>query len=171
MNNRILRLIQELGLSPAQFADEIGVQRSSISHILSGRNKPSLDFVMKIMTAYPEISRDWILFGKGNMESALVLKKPDLFSEIPDVVSSKESTTLVQEESNMKAPEISVVNNMELTNQQETVLENALSEGKTENEKKDTLAQKEEERYPVRLMLLFNDGTFEAFRHGKSETL
>lgn len=54
-------------ISSSQFADEIGVQRSSVSHVLSGRNKPSLDFVTKILAAYPDINSDWLLSGKGNM--------------------------------------------------------------------------------------------------------
>jgi transcriptional regulator with XRE-family HTH domain len=50
-------------LSSAAFADIIGVQRSSISHILSERNKPSLDFILKILHAYPSVSSEWLLKG------------------------------------------------------------------------------------------------------------
>lgn len=53
-------------LSAAAFADKIEVGRSSISHLLSGRNKPSLDFVMKIVQAFPEVELYWLLNGKGN---------------------------------------------------------------------------------------------------------
>ncbi|CAM3716449.1 helix-turn-helix transcriptional regulator [Flavobacterium chungbukense] len=53
-------------LSTSAFADKIGVQRSSMSHLLSGRNKPSLDFVMKILEVFPEIDLYWILLGTGN---------------------------------------------------------------------------------------------------------
>ena len=53
------------GLSASGFADKIGVQRSSISHLLSGRNKPSLDFVMKVVRNFPEVNLYWILNGKG----------------------------------------------------------------------------------------------------------
>lgn len=58
---RIKRLIEDSDLSSAAFADKLGVQRSSISHILSGRNKPSLDFVMKLLEAFPTVSPDWLL--------------------------------------------------------------------------------------------------------------
>ncbi|MCK4568972.1 MAG: helix-turn-helix transcriptional regulator [Bacteroidales bacterium] len=54
-------------MSASQFADEIGVQRSSVSHVLSGRNKPSLDFITKIIDSYPEINADWLLTGKGEV--------------------------------------------------------------------------------------------------------
>ena len=53
--------------SSAQLADEIGVQASGISHILSGRNNPSLDFVLKMLEKYKDISPEWLLFGKGSM--------------------------------------------------------------------------------------------------------
>lgn len=57
--------MQYHGLSSSGFAEKIGVQRSSISHILSGRNKPSLDFVMKILSSFPDIDLYWLLNGKG----------------------------------------------------------------------------------------------------------
>ncbi|MEX0315699.1 MAG: helix-turn-helix domain-containing protein, partial [Allomuricauda sp.] len=50
---RIKSVIDHFGLTVSSFADSIGVQRSSISHILSGRNKPSLDFVLKVVKTYP----------------------------------------------------------------------------------------------------------------------
>ena len=62
---RIKKIISYYQLSAASFADVIGVQRSSISHILSGRNKPSLDFVMKVLEKYPEVELYWLLNGKG----------------------------------------------------------------------------------------------------------
>ena len=65
MKDRISLLIKAKNLTAAQFADEIGVQKSSISHILSGRNNASLDFIQKILLCYPEVSMEWILFGKG----------------------------------------------------------------------------------------------------------
>lgn len=69
MLNRIALILKHKNLTSAKFADEIGVQRSSISHVLSGRNKPGLEFIQKILKKYPEISSDWILFGKGKMIS------------------------------------------------------------------------------------------------------
>ncbi|NOX86252.1 MAG: helix-turn-helix transcriptional regulator, partial [Chlorobi bacterium] len=68
MVNRIKKLLEVKKISPAQFADEIEVQRSSLSHVLSGRNKPSLDFMMKIKKRYPEINLDWLLLGEGGMK-------------------------------------------------------------------------------------------------------
>jgi len=60
-------------MTPTQFADEIGIQRSSISHILSGRNNPSLDVILKILGRFKEIDSNWLILGKGNL-----LKERDL---------------------------------------------------------------------------------------------
>ena len=66
---RLQKIIDFYGLSASSFADKIDVQRSSISHILSGRNKPSLEFVMKVLTAFPNIDLYWLLNGTGNFPS------------------------------------------------------------------------------------------------------
>ncbi|WP_313807457.1 helix-turn-helix transcriptional regulator [Flavobacterium sp.] len=63
---RLETLFDFYGLSASGFADKIGVQRSSLSHLLSGRNKPSLDFIMKITEVFPEVDLYWILNGTGN---------------------------------------------------------------------------------------------------------
>jgi transcriptional regulator with XRE-family HTH domain len=78
MKERIIDFLKSENKSSAQFALEIGVQPSSISHIISGRNNPSLDFIMKMLSKYPELSADWLLFGKGNM-----IKK-DTFGDLFD---------------------------------------------------------------------------------------
>lgn len=63
--NRIKKIMEDHQLTASNFADRIGVQRSSISHILSGRNKPSLDFVMKVCGTFHDVDFDWLLNGKG----------------------------------------------------------------------------------------------------------
>ncbi|MFV8282296.1 helix-turn-helix domain-containing protein [Christiangramia marina] len=63
---RLQRILEYYDLSAASFADKIEVGRSSISHILSGRNKPSLDFVMKVVKNFPEVELYWLLNGKGS---------------------------------------------------------------------------------------------------------
>ncbi|APG64470.1 transcriptional regulator [Tenacibaculum todarodis] len=64
--NRLKKLMEFHQLTASNFADAIGVQRSSISHILSGRNKPSLDFVLKITNTYTDVDMYWLLNGTGN---------------------------------------------------------------------------------------------------------
>jgi transcriptional regulator with XRE-family HTH domain len=67
MINRIELILKTQNLTPTQFADAIGIQRSSMSHILARRNNPSLDFVMKVLNRFPEINTEWLLSGKNQM--------------------------------------------------------------------------------------------------------
>ncbi len=63
LKNRIIEIMEKSGLTPSEFADKIEVQRSAISHITSGRNNPSLEFLIKIKNSFPEIDTDWLIFG------------------------------------------------------------------------------------------------------------
>jgi transcriptional regulator with XRE-family HTH domain len=89
MVDRIQLILKSKNLSSSQFADEIQVQRSSVSHILTGRNKPSLDFISKILTSYPEINSDWLLFGKGQMIKKTESEKNILQKPIPSTNDNK----------------------------------------------------------------------------------
>ncbi len=62
---RLEKILNYYGLSASAFADKIGVQRSNLSHLLSGRNKPSLDFILKIIEIFPEVDLYWMVNGKG----------------------------------------------------------------------------------------------------------
>lgn len=98
INDRFTKILEYSGFTASEFADEIDVQRSSISHIISGRNKPSLEFIVKIKNRFPEISWDWIILGQGGMlqnnsalstsESKINLEEenssPDLFTLIDE---------------------------------------------------------------------------------------
>jgi transcriptional regulator with XRE-family HTH domain len=70
--DRIQYLMKLNNLSASAFADKIEIQRSSMSHLLSGRNKPSLDFVNKVLIAFPKINADWLLNGKKEIENVIV---------------------------------------------------------------------------------------------------
>jgi len=94
MIDRINQVMREKGITSRQFAEEIGIQPSSLSHILTGRNRPSLDFVMKIMQRWPDIDINWLMFGKGDMlvdpsapsapvAVAAPVAEPDLFTLFP----------------------------------------------------------------------------------------
>lgn len=67
MIDRIKEILEKRNLPPSRFADKIGVPRSTISHILSGRNNPSLEVVQKILNAFPDIPVEWLLQGKGSL--------------------------------------------------------------------------------------------------------
>lgn len=76
MKERIEKIMEMEQLSASKFADAIGVQRSSISHILSGRNKPSLELINKILDQFQQVNADWLLLGKGEMVNGETLDLP-----------------------------------------------------------------------------------------------
>ena len=67
MNTRLKQFLAAENITQAQFADTIKVVRASVSHVLSGRNNPGYDFIKAIMTAYPTLSIEWLMLGKGKM--------------------------------------------------------------------------------------------------------
>ncbi|MDA0176657.1 hypothetical protein C7H62_2508 [Mesoflavibacter sp. HG96] len=106
-SKRLQKVIEYYGESASSFAEKIGVQRSSISHILSGRNKPSLEFVLKVLSSFPEVELYWLLNGKGNFpaEKNAVEVKPEipprpesqnLFSEVEEKTPETNSTSISQ---------------------------------------------------------------------------
>ncbi|MFO7844898.1 MAG: helix-turn-helix transcriptional regulator, partial [Bacteroidales bacterium] len=96
MKERILALLKEKQISATKLAEIIDVQRSSISHILSGRNKPSFDFIEKILMAYPDLNAQWLITGKGEMYT----HQKSLFNE--DFQSSVKPKNLTSRESDIQ---------------------------------------------------------------------
>jgi|TARA_B110000971_G_scaffold195428_1_gene209830 transcriptional regulator with XRE-family HTH domain len=69
MYKRLKNWMEYEGLKPSVLADNIGVNRATISHILSGRNKPSIDFLEKLLNIYSKINANWLISGIGYMEN------------------------------------------------------------------------------------------------------
>lgn len=102
MINRINLILRAKNITARQFAEEIGIQPSGMSHIMGGRNNPSLDFVTKVIRRYPEIDANWLLLGRGEMYTSGVpipqtMESPapqeaTLFSELEE----KPATPVVQ---------------------------------------------------------------------------
>ena len=88
---RLEKVINYYGESASSFAEKIGVQRSSISHILSGRNKPSLEFVMKVLSSFPEVELYWLLNGKGVFPKQQ--SKPSKEAEISKIVTQEANSS------------------------------------------------------------------------------
>ena len=78
MYERLKNWMESEGLIPSKLADIIGVNRATISHILSGRNKPSIDFLEKLLSSYPNINANWLISGIGYMQNNI--KKKEVFS-------------------------------------------------------------------------------------------
>ena len=86
---RLQKICDEYELSAAAFAEKVSVGRATISHILSGRNKPSLDFVMKITSSFPEVDLYWLLYGRGVFPKVEEKSKADLQPSPSFSVASK----------------------------------------------------------------------------------
>ncbi len=94
MNNRLQQFLGAENISQSQFAEELGVARASVSHILAGRNKPGYDFLTSLMARYPRLNMEWLLAGKGKMykENSQTEERPvqettpapDLFTSLPE---------------------------------------------------------------------------------------
>ena len=120
MKERIIEFLRSENKTSAQLAEEIGVQPSGISHILSGRNNPSLDFVLKMLEKYPYLSSDWLLFGKG-----AIYKEPsvqNLFDENVGLKNDSVKETLQKE----------VISTEKVKNQEPTVITAPQNESEVE---------------------------------------
>lgn len=108
---RLEIILDYYSLNASSFADKIGVQRSSLSHLLSGRNKPSLDFILKILEVFPDVDLYWILNGKGNFpkNSEQLDKKENNIQEIvKQNISTPPLTEIIPENlfSEIKTPNV-----------------------------------------------------------------
>ncbi len=82
INQRIEVLKNHFKLSNVEFAEKIEVQPSTLSHIFSGRNRPSVDFILKIRRVFPTVSLNWLLLGEGSMEEEKE-NSPNIFASAP----------------------------------------------------------------------------------------
>lgn len=162
MKDRLIRLLDSEQLTASKFADKIGVQRSSVSHVLSGRNKPSFDFVQKTLIAFPEVSSDWLILGKGQMISGV----PDypaatLFD--PPVVPEARAPHAVDDSFTAEHSEAMPSGKPdESTQPTETLSEGgSITDGKSES---DTSVKG---KRVVNVMLFYEDNTFQSFDPSK----
>lgn len=170
LNNRIQKIIQYSMLTASEFADEIGVQRSNISHIISGRNKPSLDFIIKIKDRFPEIQWEWIIEGKGEMTKSTLSptslqeskinfsekeknSETDLFSIInsPSYPTTENKSIPNPLELNISAPNIE----KEKINDSQTLEEESILSENNNNQNSKTKIKK--------IIILYENGKFEAY--------
>lgn len=108
MIERIKYVMEYYNLSPSELADSIQVPRSSISHLLTGRNKPSLDFVLKLIKTYPDVNLYWLLNGKGTFpkKNELVETAPPtpLVPEVLENIEKKTTSPTSDQHPNKSAP-------------------------------------------------------------------
>lgn len=115
MEKRLLEILKYYNYSSSTFAEKIGVQRSSISHLLSGRNKPSFDFIARLTEKFPEINIEWFINGKGNMLKKISpgFQQKTLFNS--DYDQTKQETRIIEKESR-----INKVTNVNINTDQKT---------------------------------------------------
>jgi transcriptional regulator with XRE-family HTH domain len=151
MRERIIKFIEAENLSAAEFADRIGVQRSSVSHVLNGRNNPGFSFIQKILDQFPKLDARWLLTGEGGM--VRMTEKP-LSKNLPNEnlfnfnQTEAKQTTQKQPESKLEQ----TINKDERP-QSSSVIPSA--------------AVQNEEKKVSRVLIFYDDQTFEDFRPAK----
>lgn len=137
---KLTQIIQYYKLSPTSLADRINVQRSSISHLISGRNKPSLEFIVKLTDTFPELNFDWLVRDKGNMISRQK-------SELNKVTNVTSKNTYVN------SP---------------TLFDNLLPENEPKKNSSIVSSSKEkiieENKLIAKVLILYKDGSFEVYQ-------
>ena len=86
MRSHLKNWMESKGLKSSELADNIGVNRATISHILSGRNKPSVEFLKKLLSAYPNLNSNWLITGIGYMNTEKEAKEVMFYKKIDKVV-------------------------------------------------------------------------------------
>lgn len=146
MKDRIRQLMEQENLTPSKFADMLQINRAIISHILNGRNNPSLDVIMKIISHRNDINPEWLLTGEGPMykngrEKNAAVKEPDLFHQNEAYASHDAQQSKERKENTFKSDTI-----------HEQLIENKSIEYKSQPEKKIT-----------QIIIYYSDHTFEIF--------
>ena len=156
MISRIKHILEQKNLPPSRFADKIGVPRSTVSHILSGRNKPSLEVIQKILNAFPDIPIQWLMQGKGNYNANTYT----LF----DSGSSSEGIENYEEIAASDDTEADDIKRS--ANNQESSHPEPESKEVPVRDKQEVLSRKDEKHAGSveKVIILYNDGTFKEYK-------
>jgi len=153
MKARLQQLLDYKKLSPSRFAEIVGVQRSAVSHIISGRNNPSLLFIGKILNKFSDIDAEWLITGKGNMlknQNFVINEIPE--NEMPSLFEYNNSILEDKKNEFEHLDEIVEKQNDNNFNTIENKIDNNDSEIVNNNKKSIT-----------RIVILQNDGTFKDY--------
>ena len=140
MKDRLSKIITSEGLSPSLLAKKIGVERSGISHILSGRNSPSYDFLNKLLIHFPKLNAEWLILGQGSMYKTIVVEVPDLFTSTIPVEKTPLSPTIPEKPQELSSVEGDKTNYPDVTS--------------------DRLSPAEAKKSIEKIMILYSDKTF-----------
>lgn len=155
MNNRIKEIIAAEHLSDGEFADIVGIKRSTLSHCLSGRNDVSKDIITKIHNAYPYISINWLMFGEGKLDMSK--KSPESANLFNSVQYFEQEETSVAENRKDLSLNSSELHSQSFKNEVNSVA----SAPVLQNNIFDEIAVKEKKI--EKIMVFYSDNTFEVF--------
>lgn len=153
MEDRIRKFLEYKGISPSELADSIGVQRSNVTHVLKARNKPSFQFIEKMLQIYPELNAKWLLLGTGNMVENQV-KNRSLFDQQPepDVKPAVTPSEVFKKPSEKNPDPVKLIEKEEIPVAEKKIQQNEVQDQFFSSEK------------PVeRLIVFFNDQTFKVY--------
>ncbi len=136
IGQRLKQYIEEKDLSAIEFSELVGIQRSSLSHLYSGRNKPSIDLLLKIKNQFHDINLEWLITG--------VKTQNDLEA---DNNSSQDSSQALKKD-------VTYVNNpsVDFDNQLVNIIENK------------SRSQGSKNRESIKVLVFYNDGSYEEFK-------
>jgi transcriptional regulator with XRE-family HTH domain len=154
MKDRIIQIMKDKQLSPAQFADKLGVARSGLSHIISGRNKASLDFIEKMLEAFPDINTLWLIKGKNEAIT------PTLeMTKLQDSILKVNKRISMRKQSNKEEP---VLIEVSKDNINEEIGATTLSiDNKIEEET--NLMKRKNLKTIERIVFFYNDGSYKEY--------
>lgn len=165
MKERLIQLLDLEQLSPSKFADLIGVQRSSISHIISGRNKPSFDFLQKTLRAFPGLNASWLLMGEGTMYEQMGRRASGNLFDSPEPMEDA-----IQEHVPENQPEEAPISPSEVPKSGTPMpgIDAHLTAEQTDREEispkdPDIKPSGKEKRQIVQVMVIYDDDTFRTF--------
>lgn len=143
MNNRLKQFLAAENISQSQFADSIDVVRASVSHVLSGRNNPSYDFIKAIMKSYPSLNMEWLILGKGKMYKEQSNKQ----EESDSLFSDYDLEDINTPEADIPLPVADEIINIQPTNDINSL-----------DETPKTISN---QRSVVKIIVLYDDGSFQ----------
>ena len=156
MEERIKKFMEYKGITSSELADSIGVQRSNVTHVLKARNKPSFQFIVKMLEIYPDLNAKWLLLGTGTMVD-VTIKTRTLFDQLTEPVSPPEQKTEKAEEK----PSFETTRPIEISKPIETRIPPVEEKTTNQNELQDQFFSSEK---PIeRLIVFFNDQTFKVY--------
>ena len=139
-SEKIVKLLERENLTAKQCADIIGITRSSMSHIINGRNNPSLDVMRKILENFPNINPEWFILGKGEMyRQKSNPREPGLFDNIIE-------TNSLSDGNNEKQPQKATDENISTVNSDRETISVGYQNIKS-------------------IIVFFSDNTYEEFKH------